>query len=295
MAVYLNDLEEFIGATHSLEEANPDRKIALGFLGGNYAGVLEVTDDNCKRISDFIYPGEVFVDEDTLDDVDNAATDLIATGIIPEKMLATDHDAVFTFEEYRDRVREVAADFDEPVFYSGKFSPGRNYRTYGNADNDKPRRAASMHFPEDAFEARGTDPVESMDMALPGTIVLEGSHLTDDALAVARGEKDAIELADRNEDAMDPDVLYDTLTSLSPGDRVVVNERTRSMTVVSPEETSRRDYSNSETMFLSGNGTEYRVSFAEKYPKMDWSSDTEWITTVDVVGQADPEQQEVVA
>jgi hypothetical protein len=296
MPIYCYDLDGFLKSIDGLEADKPERSVVLGRLDGRHANVLQKEDQNFKRLSDFIFPGEIFADPDTLDDLRNARTDLIVTGVMPSKMLATDHEDVLTYDEYRDVVRDVASDFDDPVFLTGHFHAGRSYRMTGNAKNNKPRHFASMYFPEAVFATDGCAPLKNMASGYPGTVVLEADQLTENAQAVARGEIDSFDLDGREDDSMEPAEIYETLTSLSPGARVRLNDRNRAMEVVPRSETSRLGYANAECMFLTGNGTEYRLTLKEdSYGQLDWSSDTEYVRSVEVVEQADEGQQKVAA
>lgn len=297
MALMCETLEGFVESIENYVDDRPDRVFATGYLGGRFSGKLTHDDEEMsKRLSDFIVPHEYFADTETLEDIEAAHNDLFATTTVPSSLVVTEHEDVRSADEFIGSVRGMAEDVDDPIVVCAYFSPGRNHRRYGNDDNDKPRRFASVHFPEAMMSGPGLRPLKRMALSFAGLLIFERDDLSAEAQAMADGEIDHVELEDRHPDRLDPDEVYETLSSLSPGDRVQINDRKRPLTVTTVEESSFRPYGNVETMFFEAHGNDYRVSlYEDNYSKLETGNDSERITEIEVVEHAEKGRVEAIA
>lgn len=297
MTLMCESLERFVESIENYASQKPDRRFAVGSIRGASSMIARRSDEDMnKRVSDFIIPYEYFADTMTIEDLERARGDLIATASMKESDLQMDHKDVYTSEEFIEAVRDVAADVDDPVVICAHFSPGSgSYQIYAG-DNEKPRRIGSLTFPESMFSSPGCAPIRQMHVAFRGLLVFERSDLSDPAQAMADGEIESVELEDRYPDRLEPSEVYETLKSLSVGDRVLFNDRKRPLRVVPVEESSFFAYSNTECMFLEAHGSDYRVALREdKYSELETDHDSEYITEIEVVDRADTDDQKVTA
>lgn len=292
--------DDYAEQIDKMAESMSDRGIVLGTLEGAQVRVRYDEDENLKRLGEFVYPAELFADERQTSDLASADTQLVATGVFPEEILDSTAVDVIGYDNLKEHAREIATNFEDPIFFVGVFHPDGNYQMTGNPDNNKPRRLGSMTFPERVFDTDGgLAPLQKLHLGFPGTVVIEADRLTDETVAYARGDRDELPIKEREDDRMDPDDLDDLLHSLSEGDRVQINDRNRPLTVVPRSETTQIGVANHECVFLSGNGTDYRVPIPNRdgrYPKLEWKSDSEYIGDLEVVERAaDGDRSEVPA
>lgn len=252
-------------------------------------------EDDLLRVADFVYPGEIVDDPtDALDDANDA---LVTSGFTAEEYLDASADVVFSPSEYKRVAREVASEYDDPVFVVGIWSPGRDYRMTGNAENGKPRRLSRMAYPERAFDtAKGCEPLQKMSLTIQGTVVVERSQLSTEAIEFVAGERDELEIADRNPDMLEPVEVQDLVGRLSPGDEVQINDRARPLEVVPPGESEMIGTTADVNVFLEARGNHYRIAFDSSEsarPRLVWASDSEYITELEVVSstEASPEME----
>jgi|GEM_PF-5678181 len=268
----------------ALEDEFPDRLVAIGQSPGLGLAITLDESSNTKRVADFIYPAEIFTEPGATTDLGNGDFRLLGASLTPAKHVDQSTDGVLDYDDFREEIDAAADALDgDAAFLVGGFSPDGNWQMYGNADNDKPRKLSSIQYPERYFETDGTAALREIHSGLFGTVVLSQSLFTDESLAFMRGERDRLPLNERDT-GPSPDELREQLRSLSPGDEVLVNDRKRPLTVLAPDEAKRRGYASGEAVFLSGNGTEYRVHIhADVYPRLEWSTDREAIGQLDVV------------
>lgn len=263
---------EFIDDVHFVQDE--ERLVLCGTIGSPI--IRKDSDEMVLRVGPFAYVYELFSDADR-SALSEASFKFSTCGFVPETMVSEDSAAVMTHEEFRAAVEAEIAEFDDPAVISGTFSPGGSYQLSGNGANDKPRRIASMAYPEDAFTAPGTMPLKKLGMSLLGTVIVERNVLSDEANEVINGERESIDLEDRHPDRMDTEEIHDVLDSLSEGDRVTLNDRSRSM-----EFTERRR----GLIYLKGNGTTYHIDVSvgdrSRYPRMTWASGSDYVTKIDV-------------
>jgi len=284
LRIRLVDTEGYHVLIDQLAEEMPDRRFLFGQVGGRNARITLDEGSNSKRVADFIYPAEIFSDPGTMADVKEADKSLLTTAFIPQEYLDQTTDCVYTAEEMHELVDRVAEAVDgDAAFLIGGFSPGRNYQITGNPENSKPRKISALQYPEYAFDTEaGCEPLHNLHLGLPGTLVIEQLAFTEEALAFMRDERDRLPIQERDTGPY-PEDLNAELRDLSPGDRVTVNDRSRPLTVIPSEDTRQLSWSSGETVFLRGNGTDYRIHVRDgKYPRMDWSSDRTYVKEVDV-------------
>jgi len=291
--------EDFAEQIDKMAESMDDRSIVLGDLEGQHAGIRHESDENLARLAEFVYPAELFADGTGTTALESSDRRLAATGVMPSKHLDTSSRQVLDYDEYKQYAREIAAEFHDPIFLIGAWHAGRNYNLYGNPDNSKPRRIASMAYPETVFEAAGgTEPLHDLHLGFPGTVVLEADTLGDETVEYARGERDELPIEEREDDGMDAEEINQLLRGLSEGDRVRINDRNRPLAVVPRDNTRHIGVAGHDCVFLSGNGTDYRVKIENRdsrYPELEWSSDREYIGDIEVVERSETTQAEVPA
>lgn len=291
--------EEFAEQVEKMADDQPEKAIVLGDLEGRNGRPTYNADANTKHLGEFVYPGELFAKPEGTEPLESADTRLVATGVFPSKYIDLECDAVLDYDEYKRYALDVADEFRDPVFIIGGWFPTGNYQITGNSENNKPRRCGSMAFEERVFDtATGCQPLNELHLGFPGTIVLEADTLAKGTVEYVRGERDELPFEEREDDRMDAAEINAILRDLSPGDRIQVNDRNRALTVVPRSESSRIGVAGYECVFLSGNGTDYRIKVPKRdtdYPELEWHTDSEYIGELEVVDRTEGEQAEVPA
>ncbi|OLZ39112.1 hypothetical protein A6E15_19300 [Natrinema saccharevitans] len=291
--------ENFAEQIDKMAEAKPDRAIVLGDLVGRHAGTRYEDDEHLKQLGEFVYPAELFADETGTTGLEAADHRLAATGVFPSEYVDETEPAVLSYDEYQDYADDVAGEFRDPIFLVGAWHPGHSYQITGNPENSKPRKCGSMAYPESVFETtQGCAPLNELHLGFPGTVVLEADALDEETVAYARGECHELPVEEREDNRMEAKAINQTLRSLSDGDRVRVNDRDRPLTVVPRAETTQIGVGGYDCVFLSGNGTDYRIKIENgdsQYPELEWRSDREYIGEIEVVERAETTQAEVTA
>jgi hypothetical protein len=278
----LVDLDGFESLLDDLTEFDGNDQIVVGSLS-------ETTreydaEDDLLRVADFVFPREIVGDvSDALGEIDDS---LLTSGFTGEQYLNSGADMVYSPTEYKQLARDVAGAYSDPVFVIGVWHPGQKYQMTGNPDNAKPRRCSRMVFPEEAFATeKGVQPLQKMSLTLQGAVVMERSHLTTEAVEFLDGDRDHLEIADRNPDVLEPEEVRELVGNLSPGDKIKVNDRSRPLTVISGEESEMFPVAWEENVFLESHGNHYRIAFDEdssRRPELEWKSDSEYIHEIEV-------------
>lgn len=296
--LHIFDAEEFFDQIRKMEESNPDNGVILGDSGWT----IDFDDETaCKRIADFSFPDELFADSGLSrwlsDEVDRT---LFATGIFPGEVVDKDSTHEIGFDGLVDAARNAADGFQEPIFVTGAWNPSGNYQITANPENNKPARLGAIEFPATAFDGASVETMQKLHLGFPGTIVVEADRLADQTVAYAHGETDELPLEEREDDRMDVDEIYATLDGIEPGAEISINDRNRTFTVVSRQEYDGVPYSG-DHVYLHANGTTYNIPVTDgrrersRRPKLEWSSDSEYLNEVEIIRTADEGQQEVPA
>lgn len=121
-------------------------------------------------------------------------------------------------------------------------------------------------------------------------------HNSEDALCT----DEAPDIDYSNRDAVDRLWNFGQIThvlavvdELTPGDEVLINNRSRKLEVVNQSETDRLKNVYQDTIFLKGNGTEYRIVVHEHgFPRLDrgeFTTNKEYVATIDVMAESESE------
>lgn len=291
--------EYFAEQIDKMAESMPDRSIVLGDLVGQNAGIRYHSEANLKRLAEFVCPAELFAEESGTAGLESADHRLAATGVFPSEYMDESEPAVLDYDQYAEYASEIAVEFRDPLFFVGAWNADRNYQITGNPDNSKPQKCGNMAYLERVFAtSQGCEPLNKLHLGFPGTVVLEADAFDEATVEYARGERDELPLDEREDDRMDAEEINGILRGLSEGDRIQVNDRNRPLTVVPRAETSQIGIAGYDCVFLSGNGTDYRIKIEDRdsrYPELEWSSDREYIEDIEVVERSETTQAEVTA